>query len=318
MKLNYLHLIVIFLLSSSSIFSQLKIDQFGRIGMGTLWPNPGYKCHIAGNLLCTSYPANPYYEVQLKVGGPLGCEIGASNDYLAVYSNNHLGYHSVLASNFIVLSDSTVKSNINLITNSLDRIMKVRAVSYTIDDNKTNEKNGEIILKEKNQFGFLSQQIRDFFPEVDITYTDANGLVLLDYNQIIPIVVSSIQAQQLEIISLKEEISELLNLTKNNNSLGLDKTNSKISENQNVLYQNNPNPFDRTSEIKYSIISRNLRNASIIIFDMNGQLIQSHTIKNSGNGSIQINANEMKPGMYIYSLIVNEQEIDSKRMIILN
>lgn len=28
---------------SLTAFAQLKVDQYGRIGMGTNWPNPGYK-----------------------------------------------------------------------------------------------------------------------------------------------------------------------------------------------------------------------------------------------------------------------------------
>lgn len=35
-----------------------------------------------------------------------------------------------------------------------------------------------------------------------------------------------------------------------------------------------------------------------------------------GNGSIAITASELQPGMYIYTLAVDGQEADSKRMII--
>jgi len=51
---------------------------------------------------------------------------------------------------------------------------------------------------------------------------------------------------------------------------------------------------------------------------MNGLLIKNYKIQTSGKGSIKISANELKAGMYIYSLIVNENEVDSKRMILLN
>lgn len=98
--------ITVFALSS---YAQLKVDQYGRIGMGTNYPNPSYKCHVAGNLLCTSYPANPSYELRLKVGnGWPGCEIGATSDILAFWTSEY-GYTSLRASDFSVMSDSTIK-----------------------------------------------------------------------------------------------------------------------------------------------------------------------------------------------------------------
>ncbi len=62
MKSISLLLSITFSILTISAFAQLKVDQYGRIGMGTNYPNPSYKCHVAGNLLCTSYPANPSYD----------------------------------------------------------------------------------------------------------------------------------------------------------------------------------------------------------------------------------------------------------------
>lgn len=301
-----------------SVFAQLKVDNTGRIGMGTAWPNPSYKCHVAGNLLCTSYPANPYYELQLKVGsGWPGCEIGASSDILAFWST-YVNYHELRASDFIKMSDSTMKSKIIPISSPLERIMKIRPVFYSIEDNKIDGVTGEKIVKEKYEFGFLSQQIRDLFPEVNITVTDQNKLVLLDYDQIIPLAVASIQVQQKIIDSLKSEMANLKEQLSSNNSLGLGTNNSTTLPSRNVLNQNSPNPFNEVTEIKFSIEEQNFRNASIVIFDLNGLLIKKYDILNSGNDTIKINGNELKAGMYIYTLIVNQKEIDSKRMILLN
>jgi hypothetical protein len=51
---------------------------------------------------------------------------------------------------------------------------------------------------------------------------------------------------------------------------------------------------------------------------MNGTLLKTYAISNSGKGELTINANELQAGMYIYSLITNGKEIDSKKMILLN
>jgi hypothetical protein len=319
MKSISLLLSITFSILTVSTIAQLKVDQFGRIGMGTNYPNPGYKCHVAGNLLCTSYPANPSYELRFKVGnGWPGCEIGASSDILAFWTNEY-GYNSLRASDFTVMSDSTVKKAIVSISQPLNRLMKIRPVFYSTEDNKINGETGEKELKTKYNFGFLSQQIRDLFPEANLTVKDHLGYVLLDYNQILPIAIASIQAQQKIIDSLKVEISTIKNdLNTYLSSSRTDHTTYSTISDKNILNQNSPNPFNESTEIKFSITEQNFKNASILVFDMNGLLIKNYKIQTSGKGSIKISANELKAGMYIYSLIVNENEVDSKRMILLN
>ena len=51
--------------------------------------------------------------------------------------------------------------------------------------------------------------------------------------------------------------------------------------------------------------NENFKTSSILVFDMNGILLKTYPINQSGNGELIINGNELKAGMYIYSLIVN-------------
>ena len=52
------------------------------------------------------------------------------------------------------------------------------------------------------------------------------------------------------------------------------------------------------------------------MYSLNGNLLLTKPITQLGNGSVIINGNELEAGMYIYTLTVDGQEIDSKRMII--
>jgi hypothetical protein len=152
MKTKSIVLSIIFAIITLSTFAQLKVDQYGRIGMGTNYPNPGYKCHVSGNLLCTSYPANPYYELRFKVGnGWPGCEIGPSSDILAFWTSEY-GYASLRASSFITMSDSTLKKNIEPIDQPLERLLKIRPVFYSMEDNKMDGMTGEKKNTGKTQF----------------------------------------------------------------------------------------------------------------------------------------------------------------------
>jgi hypothetical protein len=50
---------------------------------------------------------------------------------------------------------------------------------------------------------------------------------------------------------------------------------------------------------------------------MNGILLKSFPINVTGQNQLTINGSELKVGMYIYTLIVNNKEVDTKRMILL-
>ncbi len=54
----------------------------------------------------------------------------------------------------------------------------------------------------------------------------------------------------------------------------------------------------------------------IYIYDMQGTQVKKLQINNRENTSIGIQGSELKAGMYMYSLIIDGKEIDTKRMIL--
>ena len=77
---------------------------------------------------------------------------------------------------------------------------------------------------------------------------------------------------------------------------------------------NNPNPFSERTEIKF-YVPENSSNAFICIYDMVGSQLMKLNVTKSYS-SIFVNGSELKAGMYMYSLIVDGKEIDTKRMIL--
>lgn len=88
-----------------------------------------------------------------------------------------------------------------------------------------------------------------------------------------------------------------------------------ITSQNSYLYQNQPNPFSKSTEIKYFIFD-NAKQISLIIYDMQGALIKQISIYDKGESKIIINANELQPGVYIYQLVIDGKDIDSKKMIL--
>ena len=81
-----------------------------------------------------------------------------------------------------------------------------------------------------------------------------------------------------------------------------------------MLYQNTPNPFKEQIVIRFSLAD-DARDAAICIFDMTGKILKKLPIS-SGETSVAVNGWELGEGMFLYTLIVNGREIDTKRMII--
>ena len=206
------NLILTALFLSAIFFSnaQLKVDVTGRIGMGTTNPNSGYKCDIRGNLLLSSYPENPFHELQLKVGQSYwpGARIGSTSDIIALFTDQ-TSYNHLYLSGYSIVSDSTHKRNILPLVNNLYKLLALKVYSYDFLSQGPSMVNGMNPIR--RNYGFLSQQVEEALPEVDVTMDDQMGTKLMDPNQILPVAVGAIQEQQKMIDSLSAEIERLKN-----------------------------------------------------------------------------------------------------------
>jgi hypothetical protein len=316
MKTKSIILATIFAVCSISSHAQLKVDAGGRIGMGTLFPNPAYKCHIKGNLLLTTYPGSPSIDFKFKVGnGWPGTEIGTTVDKLAFWES-YTGYNKLYAEQFYKFSDSTSKTEISPIESGLQKVLSLKTYRYALKDTEFSMDGKETPFI-RYEYGFLSQEIEKTLDMVKIT-DDVKGAKLMDYDQIIPLAVAAIQEQQNLIDSLQRKISLLENRVNSSTTLGLNNIEPNNELNYCVLEQNVPNPFNESSIIKYEIRTEYFKSASIILFDLTGKMLKSYEIYEPGKGQIEIFGDEFGKGMYIYSLLLNNKEIDSKRMIISN
>lgn len=95
--------------------------------------------------------------------------------------------------------------------------------------------------------------------------------------------------------------------------------NIEVTYSQNTVNTiNSPPPdteFSASSIISYRI-PQNAQDSKICIYDLNGKQLQSYPINKSGNGSIIINSHRFNPGIFLYTLIIDKKEIDTKRMIV--
>ncbi|HKK41281.1 MAG TPA: tail fiber domain-containing protein [Bacteroidales bacterium] len=212
----------------------------------------------------------------------------------------HNGLHTI--------SDISLKENIEAIPNSISLLTQLHPVKYNFKTGAF----GSDVPNEKVEFGLIAQEVEEIIP--DIVSDRPDGLKAISYIELIPILIDAVQSQQNELDELKslfaglsEAKKESVNFTTEDNPVTVIKDAS--------LFQNIPNPFDENTIIKYSIPD-NASNAMINVYDLQGSQVKSYNIQNAGDGEVLIPASELKPGLFVYNLIVDGTEVSSKRMIL--
>lgn len=160
---------------------------------------------------------------------------------------------------------------------------------------------------EKTHYALDADHLAEAFP--DLVYVRADGSKAINYMEMIPLLVHSINELNAEIEQLKSQTRD-----KSANASRTATRNTDFSISNNVLYQNTPNPFKEQTTIRFTLAD-DARDASVCIFDMTGKLLRRLPVS-SDETSVSINGWELGEGMFLYSLMVNGREIDTKRMII--
>ena len=92
----------------------------------------------------------------------------------------------------------------------------------------------------------------------------------------------------------------------------------KISESGEdvFLYQNNPNPFDLSTEISFNI--KEAIDVQILVYDFSGKMVRNTGISHFSKGinRIEFESKDLPSGIYIYKLI-SDQFVVAKKMTII-
>lgn len=103
---------------------------------------------------------------------------------------------TVRATEFLYSSDATLKTDIRTITDALDKIGRLRGVSFAWE------------ATGKPSLGVIAQEVEQVFPEV-VTTDSTTGLKSVNYAELIGPLIEAVKQQQQEIETLKETIAGL-------------------------------------------------------------------------------------------------------------
>ena len=252
------------------------------------------------------------------------------------------------ASGFSVFYGNGTMSGSTGMADALTQIMQLSPVTYTytvpanrfgddltpvadisdIPGDQITDKTADDIAKDaelqaqltgdRYSYGLELGSFEEKFPT--LVSTDEEGNKYIDYVSLVPVLVASIQEQQHIIESqnaIIEEIrTQLYNMQETLHQLVL-RRDSLATATNSYLDQNIPNPFDEGTNIGY-YISTDATMATLYIFNMSGILIDALNITQFGTGSIDFDGSLLPEGMYVYTLVVDGNIADSKRMMIVH
>lgn len=243
---------------------------------------------------------------------------------------NYAGFFDgdIFCSNTYYYSDPKLKTGIKDFGEALEKIKKLKVVSYLFRSNEYPTMNFPSGL----QVGLLSTNIKDVFPQLvkHSIQPEVRGVGekvefdAVNYNALIPILIRGTQEIDDRLNNLDEQILEIERLRREVEDLKKQLADIRLHENSNavvreedraVLFDNNPNPFDKGTVINY-YLPNSADLAKLTVSDLGGTRLLDFVISERGNGSIILEGAILNPGQYLYSLIVDGKIIATKRMII--
>ena len=240
----------------------------------------------------------------------------------------------VIADGFLMGSDSRFKHDIKPLDGGLSAISRLNTVSYKLnphftadgkqfDDDMASDPTGKAakdaeffkrfydeLAAQPERYGFIAQQVEQVMPE--LIHTDKAGYKYVDYIGIIPLLVNAVQELQAELAAVRGDRQDAPARSPMHTAANADVADGLAVA---ALHQNIPNPFSADTHIRYCL-PESVQQADLYVYDMQGHQVKKIAVAGRGESSVTIHGSELQAGMYIYALIADGQEVDTKRMIL--
>lgn len=290
---------------------------FGRLGgPGQVWGAAVYGTVSPidnGRQLCGRYAGyfagNVYMTDELIAEGSVSCN-ALTTDYLYVLSADQTTINATYSMGETE-SVSDKVAGLSAVTRYGRPTTTGMASART--ENSTENSTASLVRAqqaERPHYGLSAEQMEEAFPE--LVYTAKDGSKLINYTELIPILVQSISELKVEIATLKGAAEPTSDRSIKSLAANVDDLSGQEASS---LKQNQPNPFNAFTTIAMNI-PHEVQQACLYIYDMNGKQIRRTAITERGAYEMTLTASELEPGMYLYTLITDGKIVATKRMIL--
>ena len=178
--------------------------------------------------------------------------------------------------------------------------------------------------------GFIAQEVQQLFPEI---VSEEQGTLGLSYKDFGVLAIKAIQelATDLEVqtndkeqlkevvIQQQAQINELKSLVEKllTQNAETPKSTSYVLplEQPALLAQNQPNPFRENTIVDY-FVPADVQKAHIQVTNVDGKILGQVSINEMGKGQVTIQSKSYPAGTYFYSLVLDGQVMETKRMVL--
>ncbi len=344
--------ILIALFTCSLSYGQIRVITNGNTGIGTTTPTE--QLEVAGNTKITGNtitlgPASGFTFLRTNTGSSRFNHAGTGQyKFTALdastisFGTNNIGRVAIAknSGNLIVLtgnalkpgggmwavySDKRLKKNISQYSDGLEELLKINPVSFQYTN--------EIPLSDANKsyIGVIAQEVKEVAPymveQTELYGTDgevkSNDYLSVDPNAFTYMLINSVKDQQKlieEQTKLIETLTTRLDRIESQISNGPSNSSSSVQtielgNNDAFLLQNQPNPFSETTTIKY-MLPKQVQSANLVISDISGKQIKRVVLdKTNRNGQVELTTSEFNSGTYTYSLIIDGNLFETKKMV---
>jgi cell fate (sporulation/competence/biofilm development) regulator YlbF (YheA/YmcA/DUF963 family) len=342
-----IYILIAFVALGFGAKAQLKIDYYGSVGVGIDPYWIGCKFRLA-------YGGNDFAFMPNFAGVNFGAYNASDKNATRIdFYHPIAGWNKVRFKGYTLGSDSTLKTDImplEDVTNILKRI-KTYSYYFKTDCQDTRKRDYGVLAQELETI--LPELIDTSKGTMFVNYNAFFGILIKGFNEqqnvietqqkeigILQQVAFGQELDLTELIELRNNVNELRNdnqqlrmivnelrniisicckettgVVHKQNTLPAQESNKQSQIHADaVLYQNTPNPFSSNTEISCNIPVI-VNNAFIYVYNLQGIELKSFPVK-QGINTVTISASELPAGMYLYTLVVDNEIIDSKRMIL--
>lgn len=188
---------------SMSANALIKYNSSGRLTIGTTTPYSFYPTTHNGSIYFKDNSSH-FFQIDITPANP---RLAGQGDQVVFYNTQTSTFNSIQVKNVYNYSDARAKTNIQPLANCMSGLKKLRTYSYKFKDEGTAAK--AYTLRKGGhgkEYGLLAQEVEKVFP--NLVVTDNEGKKLINYTELIPVLINAVQQLSSEVEELKGKISK--------------------------------------------------------------------------------------------------------------
>lgn len=187
------------LLVTGAVNAQIKYRSNGTITIGNTEPYEFYQTTLYGNGMYFKCKTNNFFQIDCT---PAATRLASHYDQVVFYNTKTSTFNSIQVKNVYNYSDARAKTNIQPLKGLMPKLMQLKTYSYKfVEDNVKSSDNPFVKGGNANEYGLLAQEVEEVFPELVIT--DPDGKKLINYTELIPMMLNAMQEMNAKIASLE-------------------------------------------------------------------------------------------------------------------